>query len=216
MSEAVAGRKNTGVKRSKKVKKKASVQNSPERLSGTKEGTTEKIVSGPMDLPFFLIVMVLLIMGIIMMFSAGYAWAIQKGHDGTYYVRNQVAFAAAGLVIMFVVSFFDYHRYRKPFIVFGLYIVSAIMMIMCKYGPFKYDQNGAYRWIKIWKLPAFQPSEIMKLAIILLFAYLISTNYSKLKYFKYGVIPFAEFLAVVMVIMYMQPHISGMIIICAI
>lgn len=183
---------------------------------GTSRGYKEKIPAGPMDLPFFLIIMVLLVMGIIMMFSAGYAWAIKEQDDGTYYVRHQLVMAAIGLFLMLGVSYFDYHFYRKPYIVFSLFMVSAVLMILCRVGPFKAPQNFAYRWVKIGPLPTFQPSEVMKLAIILLFAYLISVNYSKLGTWKYGIFPFVSFLGAVVVLMIIQPHISGTIIICSI
>ena len=186
-------------------------KNDPQNAAG------EKIVTGAMDLPFFFIIMVLLVMGIIMMFSAGYAWAIAEGEEGTYYVKRQFGMALVGLVGMFIVSFIDYHIYRKPIIVFGLYGFSVLLLILCRVGPFTDPHNNSWRWIKIADgIPSFQPSEIMKLAIIILFAYLISINYSRLKYFKYGIVPFAAFLAVVVGLMALQPHFSGTIIICAI
>lgn len=209
-SEAAAGGKKIRMNRNRSDRKKEITS------EGVSKGYTEKIVSGPMDLPFFLIIMVLLVMGIIMMFSAGYAWAIAEGHEGTYYVKRQIGMAVVGLAGMFVVSFLDYHFYRKPVIVFGLFAVAAVLLVLCRVGPFTDPHNNSYRWIKIGHLPSFQPSEIMKLAIILLFSYLISINYSKLKQFKYGIVPFAAFLAVVVGLMAIQPHFSGTIIICAI
>lgn len=209
-SEAAAGGKKIRMNRNRSDRKKEMTS------EGVSKGYTEKIVSGPMDLPFFLIIMVLLVMGIIMMFSAGYAWAIAEGHEGTYYVKRQIGMAVVGLAGMFVVSFLDYHFYRKPVIVFGLFAVAAVLLVLCRVGPFTDPHNNSYRWIKIGSLPSFQPSEIMKLAIILLFSYLISINYSKLKQFKYGIVPFAAFLAVVVGLMAIQPHFSGTIIICAI
>lgn len=209
-SDAMAGGKKIRMKRNRNDRKKEMTS------EGVSKGYTEKIVSGPMDLPFFLIIMVLLVMGIIMMFSAGYAWAIAEGHEGTYYVKRQIGMAVVGLAGMFVVSFLDYHFYRKPVIVFGLFAVAAVLLVLCRVGPFTDPHNSSYRWIKIGHLPSFQPSEIMKLAIILLFSYLISINYSKLKEFKYGIVPFAAFLAVVVGLMAIQPHFSGTIIICAI
>lgn len=206
----MAGGKKIRMKRNRNDRKKEMTS------EGVSKGYTEKIVSGPMDLPFFLIIMVLLVMGIIMMFSAGYAWAIAEGHEGTYYVKRQIGMAVVGLAGMFVVSFLDYHFYRKPVIVFGLFAVAAVLLVLCRVGPFTDPHNSSYRWIKIGHLPSFQPSEIMKLAIILLFSYLISINYSKLKEFKYGIVPFAAFLAVVVGLMAIQPHFSGTIIICAI
>lgn len=183
---------------------------------GTSKGYKEKIVSGPMDITFFIIIMVLLVMGIVMMFSAGYAWAIKEGVEGTYYVKRQVIMALIGLTGMFIMSFFDYHYIRKAWIAYGAYIFSAILLILCRVGPFKSPHNYSYRWVDFKIIPEFQPSEIMKFAIILLFSYIISVNYSKMKQFKYGILPFCGFLGIVCVLMFLQPHLSGIIIICAI
>ncbi|MDE5576597.1 MAG: FtsW/RodA/SpoVE family cell cycle protein [Oscillospiraceae bacterium] len=184
---------------------------------GTSRGYREKIATGPIDYPFLLIVMILLVMGIIMMFSAGYAWAIrEEGGDGTAYVRNQMAMAGIGLVGMFFASFFDYHWFRKPIIAYGFYFMCVVLLVMCRVGPFKSPHHDSYRWVQFPGLPSFQPSELMKLAIIMLFAYLISVNYSKMKYFNYGIVPFLGFLGVVVALMMIQPHLSGTIIICSI
>lgn len=179
-------------------------------------GYTERIITGPMDLPFFIIVMVLLVIGIVMMFSAGYAWAIAEGNSGTYYVEHQLMMAGIGLVGMFIVSFFDYHKFRKAWMAYGAYFGSVVLLILCKIGPFKSPHNDSYRWIKIPGVPEFQPSELMKMAIILLFSYIISINYSKMKEAKYGIFPFIGFMGVVAGLMMLQPHLSGTIIIAAI
>ena len=187
--------------------------------SSTPKLAQEKYAVGPMDFPFFLIVMILLVMGIIMMFSAGYAWAIAEGGTGTDYVRKQLIMAVVGLVGMFFASFFDYHWFKKPIIAYGFYIMCLILLVLCLVGPFKDPHNFSYRWVKFGTSShniSFQPSELMKLSIILLFAYLISMNYSKMKQFKYGVVPFLMFLGVVVGLMMLQPHLSGTIIICAI
>ncbi len=184
--------------------------------SSASKGYKEKYAVGPMDFPFFLIVMILLVMGIIMMFSAGYAWAIAEGGTGTDYVRSQLGMAVIGLVLMFVVACVDYHILRKPIIAYGFYVMCMILLVLCRVGPFKDPHKGSYRWIKFPGVPSFQPSELMKLAIILLFAYLISVNYTKMKQFRYGVVPFLLCLGVVVALMMVQPHLSGTIIICAI
>lgn len=183
--------------------------------SGTSRGYKEKIATGPMDFPFFLIIMILLVMGIIMMFSAGYAWAIAKSGTGTNYVSRQLIMACIGLVGMFFASFFDYHWLRKPFIAYGFYAGCIVLLVLCRVGPFQAPRGDSHRWIKIAGI-TFQPSELMKLAIILLFAYLISVNYSKMKQFKYGIVPFMMFLGIVVLLMMWQPHLSGTIIIGAI
>lgn len=176
------------------------------------KGYKEKILAGPMDLPFFIIVMILLVMGIVMMFSASYAIAIHEGNDGLYYVKRQIVFACIGLAGMLVVSKIDYHLLRKTWIAYGFFLGALMLLflvlIMPGGGKFK-------RWIYIGSFH-FQPSEIMKLAIIVLFAYMISVNYPRMKTFKYGILPFAGVLAVVAGLMIAEPHISGTVIICAI
>ena len=59
---------------------------------------------GEVDLPFFLIVIALLVMGIVMMFSASYAWAIAEGKEGSYYAVSQMKNAGLGLVLMLLGS----------------------------------------------------------------------------------------------------------------
>lgn len=197
-------------------KKQIKPKNKKLKSDGSSKGYTEKIVVGPVDYTFLLIVMILLVMGIIMMFSAGYAWAIAEGGKGTDYVRNQLIMACLGLVGMFFASFFDYHWLRKPWIAYGFFLLCVILLLLCLGGPFSDPHNDSYRWIKFPGIPAFQPSELMKLAIILLFSYIISVNYSRMKYFKFGIIPFMGILAIVAFLMMKQPHLSGTIIICAI
>ena len=74
---------------------------------------------GEVDVPFFLTVLALLVMGIIMMFSASYAWAIAEGYEGTYYAQKQIIMGVAGLIIMFVLSVVDYRIFRIPVIAIG-------------------------------------------------------------------------------------------------
>jgi cell division protein FtsW len=71
--------------------------------------------------------------------------------------------------------------------------------------------NGARRWIPIGI--SFQPSEIAKFAIILLFAQLIAINHKKMGTFKYGVLTFVFLLAPILLLMYFEPHLSGMVLI---
>lgn len=181
-------------------------------------GQQEKIIQGPMDLVFFSIVFILLVFGLIMMFSAGYAWAIkEEDGDGTAYISKQLIFSALGLIAMYFLSYFDYHNFRKPIIAYGLYVFQLVLLLLVKFSPLGKDHNGAKRWLVIPGTSfEFQPSEITKFAIIIIFAYLISMNYSKLDKFSYGVTPFLVLLGLPAVLVLTQTHLSATIIICAI
>ena len=171
---------------------------------------------GKIDVSFLAIVMVLLVIGMVMMFSAGYAWAVSEGQDGTYYVKKQILFAIVGLVLMAILSFWDYHFFAKRWVAFTLFIVSLIMLMLVftplGFGP----SDDIKRWIRIGTTFSFQPSEIMKFAIIVLFSYLISHNYKKMKFFKTGILPYLLILGVIVILMMLEPHLSGTILICAI
>lgn len=170
---------------------------------------------GVMDLSFFLIVMTLLVIGIIMMFSASYAWALNEsgGESGTGYAVKQTFMAAIGLVALAFFSFFDYHHFSSPKIAIGLYVLCFVMLIMV-FTPVGITHNGATRWLKVGI--EFQPSELMKFAIIILFSYLIVQNYSRMQKFSMGIVPFAILLGVVVVILMKQPHLSCTLLICCV
>jgi cell division protein FtsW len=75
------------------------------------------------------------------------------------------------------------------------------------------ELNGAKRWIHLGPLGTFQPSELMKFAIIVLFAYLVSVNYKRMGTFIYGVLPFMFSIGIVAFMMLLQPHLSGTVLI---
>lgn len=196
------------------AKKTRRTRNSENPDYRTSKGYKEKIVAGGMDLPFFIIVMILLVMGIVMMFSASYAVAIHEGTDGLHYVKKQIFCACIGLVGMLIISHIDYHILRKAWIVYSLFGSSLLMLILVLILP-NQRSDDFKRWIYIGTF-SFQPSEIMKLAIIVLFAYIISVNYNRMKEFQYGILPFVVVLGIVAFLMIKEPHISGTVIICAI
>ncbi|MBR5873452.1 MAG: cell division protein FtsW [Oscillospiraceae bacterium] len=157
-----------------------------------------------------LITFVLLGFGLVMLYSASYVYGIYrfKG-DSLHYIRDQALFAVIGVVAMLIASKVDYHIYRRYCVMLMgvVYILLVIVLFMPEY-------NGCHRWIYIKNVGTFQPSEIAKFAVILLFANMIEKNYDKMKTFEYGIVPFGIVLASIVVLMFFQPHLSGMIIIC--
>ena len=168
---------------------------------------------GNLDISFLCIVIVLLVIGIVMMFSAGYAIAVSKGHTGTYYVSRQIIFAIIGLFVMFVLSYWDYHFFAKRWVAFSIFGVALVLLALVL-TPLGYGTDaGIKRWLGFGSF-SFQPSEIMKFGIIVLFSYLISNNYDKMKKFKTGIVPYLLILIVVSGLMMLEPHLSGTLLIC--
>jgi len=164
------------------------------------------------DKPFFILVLTLMVIGTVMMFSASYYFGIYESGDGLIYVKKQLGISAVGLLAMFVISYVDYHKLKNVKFVYFVFLGSLVMLAYTSFKGIKH--NGARRWLKIGI--EFQPSEVMKFAVVLLFSYIISVNYKKMKTLKYGIVPFFLVLGLVAGLMMKQPHLSGTILICSI
>jgi len=168
---------------------------------------------GYMDFSFLLIICTLLVIGIIMMFSASYAWALEEsgGESGTGYATKQMFMASVGVVAMIVISYIDYHKFFKPIASIGLYVLCVVLLLAVLLKGI--TEGGATRWIVIGPLN-FQPSELTKFGMIILFSYLIVKNYKNMDKFTVGILPFGFLLGIVVVLLLLQPHLSCTILIC--
>ena len=172
------------------------------------ESETERPPRGPLDVPFAAFVIMLTIIGVIMMFSASYVRAQQKYDMSTYWFIRQAGFALAGIAIMFVVSLMDYQYFRA--LSLPVMLAALIFMVMVPFVGLK--EGDAIRWINLGPF-SFQPSEIAKLGVIMLFATLISQFKDKMRTFKYGVLPFISILVLLTFLLYLEKHYSATIII---
>lgn len=161
-----------------------------------------------LDLPFFFLVMSLLTVGLVMLFSASFANAYyyQDG-DSYFFIRRQLVWAVIGVGFMISVSYFDYHHLHKFAI--PVLAVSFVLLVAVLFAPMR---NQVHRWLQIGPID-FQPSEITKFAIVLSFSHLISLNFKKMSTFRYGILPYALILGVTAILLYLEPHISCLIII---
>lgn len=165
-------------------------------------------VRAGMDLPFLFLVLVLVIIGLIMMFSASYAYASYNFGDSYYFIKRQAVFAVLGVFLMIVISYFDYHHLHKfavPILMF-----SFMLLVLVRFLP---AVAGVHRWITLGPLGQFQPSEIAKFAIVLIFSHLISLNFSRMGTFLYGVLPYLLILGATAALLLIEPHVSATVII---
>ncbi len=172
-----------------------------------------RLIGSDYDKPFLFIVMILLVFGTFMMFSASYVWGLQEHNNGYYYLQKQCVSIFIGLAFMFTLSFIDYHNYQNTklaylafIIVYGLTFVTSFIGTAVA---------GARRWIVIGPIN-FQPSELLKVAFIIIFAYLGALNYPKFKSIKYSMAPYLLVLALCCGVLVLQRHLSGVLIFGAI
>lgn len=160
-----------------------------------------------LDLPFLFITITLVVVGLIMLFSASYPFAYYRYNDSYYFIKNQLFFAIFGIAVMIVISYFDYHHFHKFAI--PILLVSFVLLVIVLAMPAIHD---VHRWIEVGGF-SFQPSEVMKFALVLMFAHLISKNFKKMNTFKYGILPFAIILFPTVVLLVLEPHISCTVIV---
>ena len=166
---------------------------------------------GSMDIPFLLLALLLTGIGLMMLFSASFPSAYYETGSATYYFKRQAIFAAGGVVAMLVMSKFNYQGLRplsKVLLVFSIFLL--LLVIIPGVGITK---NNATRWLGIDGVFTFQPSEIAKVAVIIYFADSISKKKERMHSFREGVVPYMVVLGVIAILMLLEPHLSGTILI---
>lgn len=194
--------KRTAVKRTSTNKRKSGTQNVNSFIKYLRS------VKGTPDYFFLAIVIILLAYGIIMLFSAGSAKAYSHYGDVLHFVKNQLLGIGIGAVGMYLASKVDYHIYGGK-IAELLYGGCTVLLILVVVG-LGTTVNGATRW-----LFGFQPSEIAKIAIIILFSYKLSqpSGQKNLKKFKKGFLPYLVLLGIYVILLALEPHFSCIILI---
>ena len=166
---------------------------------------------GRMDVPFLLLTLLLTAIGLVMLFSASFPSAYYETGNPAYYFKRQAIFAVLGLSAMFVVAKVNYQRWRgaaRLLLIFSIFLL--ILVIIPHVGI---TNNGATRWLGIEGVFTFQPSEIAKLAVIVYFADSISKTREKMLQWREGILPYAIILGVISILMLLEPHLSGTILI---
>lgn len=167
---------------------------------------------GKMDITFFSIVLILLTIGLVMLFSASYAYSYAKYGDSYKFIIRQAAFAVAGVVVMLGMSKIPYQFWRKfAWIIFGITIAMLVFLLAV---PPMVEGMQVKRWIVLGPVN-FQPSEVAKFAIILLFSSLIAANQKMMKKFVF-LLFLAGILIVTCVLIAAEPHLSATVLVFAI
>lgn len=129
------------------------------------------------DYTLLFVVIFLITFGLIMIYSTSSYEATGELGDSTYYLRHQFTATLAGVVVMVMTTLVDYHRWEKYAFV-GMAV--SIVLIFLVLTPMGVEVNGARRWIRVAGSLQFQPAEIVKIAVILFCASMI-THFSKKK-----------------------------------
>ena len=178
-----------------------------------KEAESRELAKGPIDLPFCLLVLLLTAIGLVMLLSASFPSAYYEtdGENPMFYFVRQGIFAVMGIAAMFFIGKINYQRFRGAAKIL-LYVAIALLILVVIPGV-GITRNNATRWLGVGELFTFQPSEIAKVAVVLYFSDSISRKKDKMRTTRYGIVPYLLILGVIAVLMMLEPHLSGTVLI---
>ena len=131
----------------------------------------EKGKKGRMDYTLLLIVVLLVVIGLVILYSTSAYNGQVKFHDRFYYLKKQAFATVLGIVLMLFVAGMDYHIWQR-LAVFGYLAAVALSVAVMLFGR---EINGSKRWLALGPF-SFQPSEFAKVALILFLADLVTKN----------------------------------------
>lgn len=132
---------------------------------------TDEEKKGHMDYVLIVIVFLLVIVGLVIMYSASAYNGRVKFHDSFYYLKKQAFATILGIICMFMVANIDYHVWKK-FAVIGYLTAIGLSIAVMLWGS---EYNGSKRWLSLGPF-SFQPSEFSKVALIVFLAWIVTKN----------------------------------------
>ena len=153
------------------------------------EGEIDSGSSGSLAPFTFICVVVILVMtGLVMLYSSSYAEATMNGLDHYYYVLRQGIFAILGFVCAIVINLVPAKWIRLAAI--PLVVIALVSMLMTLFTPYGVTVMGARRWLALPLVPQFQPSEVVKLSTIVFLAWWLTSPSTRRYLGWYYVVPF--------------------------
>ncbi len=164
-----------------------------------------RAVAYPVDNVLFGAVLALVGFGIVMVYSASAVYAAQKFGAADYFLKRDLAYAAAGLAAMWWASRTDYgalRRWAYPLLATTVVLLIAVLLVGARI-------NGARRWFHFGPL-SFQPAELAKLALVIYLARSLAqkTTAEKVKSFSVGFVPHMLIAGVLMLLLLKQPDLG--------
>ena len=139
-------------------------------MSTRKKKMKRTKTDGYVDYSLLAIMAFLICFGLVMLYSCSSYDGMITYKDSMHYFKGQLWKTLVGIGVMWLVSKVDYHLYKK--FAFLIYLFAFFLMFLVRFSPLGYGAKGAKRWLNLGFI-SFQPSEIMKIAVILFLSCLI-------------------------------------------
>ena len=181
-------------------------------MAKKKKKTFSSFVKNPIDFTLLITILLLLSLGLIMVLSASSPSALSESGNSYSYFYKQAIFAGAGLFMMWVISNIDYRFYQKYYKL--VYIIAFISLLAVPL--IGREVNGAKRWIYITDSLSLQPSEVVKLLMIIFYATILVKDRDELEKYSKGFIKHLAILIPIIALLLIEPHFSASMVIIGI
>lgn len=177
-----------------------------------KEKSFSSFLNNPMDFTLIITILLLLSIGLIMLLSASSPSALSESGNSYSYFSKQLLFAILGIIAMMIISKIDYRFYQK-FYKHAWWIALLLLALVLVAGR---TVNGAKRWIYVTETLSVQPSELVKMLMIIFYAGILVKNRDELNKYGKGFIKHVLMLAPIILLLILEPHFSASIVIIGI
>ena len=154
------------------------------------------------------VTIVLLLIGLMTVYSASSFLAQQRGLPDHFYLRQQASKAVIGLIVLYVLARVDYRLYRSlSWPLLGLTVLALLVLVLPGTGGIAPARNGARRWLELGM--RVQPSEVAKLVMVIWVAALAARKGDRVRSLRWGLAAFGVVFAIVGFLIMLEPDLSA-------
>lgn len=157
------------------------------------------------------LILLLLVIGVMMVYSSSYIWAEYKYADSLYFLKRQLLFAGVGVAGMIFFMYIPYSNWAKYAKIILLTCFALLLLVLIP--GVGLTRGGAQSWIGVGAF-SIQPSEFMKLGLIIFLSVFLSTNQKYITSFKKGFFPALILVFTAFGLIMLQPDLgTGMVLV---
>ena len=157
----------------------------------------------PFDVPMLLTVVVLLVFGLLMVYSASWDFSLLMGRESTYIFGRQVLWVGLGLLTAVIASFINYHLYEKLIVPIGLGTLALLFAVIVV------NAGSGGEATRMLFGTSIQPSEMAKAVIIIYLSFWLSNRKDSINDIQIALIPLILILGITFSLIMMQPDLSA-------
>ncbi|HEX9595234.1 MAG TPA: FtsW/RodA/SpoVE family cell cycle protein, partial [Anaerolineales bacterium] len=154
------------------------------------------------DLGLLFPVLLLVGMGIVMVYSASSALALEKFGSDSFFLKRQAMYSVIGIVVLMIFSYLPFRLYRL--LTYPALAAAIMMLVAVVFSGLGVTAGGSARWLQLGPL-RFQPSEVARLALVIYLAYSMSKKEEMLRDFYVGFLPHILVLGLFAALLLFQP-----------